>query len=143
MESNTTQIREMVAEDYRALRALWESSEGVGLSEADSQVGIERFLGRNPGLSFVALDSDRLIGGALCGHDGRRGYIHHLAVSPSHRRRGIARVLARRCLGALAAEGIQKCHVFVFGENQAGRLFWEASGWPARVELVMFSSPTG
>jgi ribosomal protein S18 acetylase RimI-like enzyme len=114
----------------------------VGLSEADSQTGFERFLGRNPGLSFVALDSDQLIGGALCGHDGRRGYIHHLAVSPSHRRRGIARVLARRCLGALAAEGIQKCHVFVFADNRAGRFFWEASGWPARVELVMFSSET-
>lgn len=132
----------MVPKDYVALRALWESSDGVGLSDADSQAGFERFLRRNPGLSFVALDGDRLVGGVLCGHDGRRGYIHHLAVSLSHRRKGVARVLGGRCLGALSAEGIQKCHVFVFDENKGGRLFWEASGWPARVELVVFSSPT-
>jgi ribosomal protein S18 acetylase RimI-like enzyme len=133
----------MVPTDYALLRTLWDSSEGVGLSDADSQTGFERFLKRNPGLSFVALDCDRLVGGVLCGHDGRRGYIHHLAVSSSHRRRGVARALVARCLSSLRAEGIQKCHVFVFDENEEGKLFWETSGWPARVELVMYSSPTG
>ena len=143
MQSITPQIREMAPKDYLALRTLWESSEGVGLSDADSRAGFEQFLRRNPGLSFVALDCDALVGGILCGHDGRRGYIHHLAVSLSHRRKGVARALVKRCLSSLSAEGIQKCHVFVFGKNQGGRLFWEASGWPARVELVMFSSATG
>jgi ribosomal protein S18 acetylase RimI-like enzyme len=133
----------MVAVDYPALRTLWESSEGVGLSDADSPAGFEQFLARNPGLSFVAADGDRLVGGVLCGHDGRRGYIHHLAVSPSHRRRGVARDLVVRCLSGLGAEGIQKCHVFVFGENTVARTFWESASWSPRVELVMFSSPTG
>jgi putative acetyltransferase len=133
----------MVPTDYLALRTLWESSEGLGLSDADSPEGFEQFLERPPGLSSVALDGERLVGGVLCGHDGRRGYIHHLAVSSSHRRRGVARSLVTRCLSLLSAEGIQKCHVFVFGENEEGRIFWERSGWPARVELVVFSGPTG
>jgi ribosomal protein S18 acetylase RimI-like enzyme len=139
----TARIREMVPTDYALLRTLWVSSEGVGLSDADSPAGFERFLKRSPGLSFVALNCDRLVGGVLCGHDGRRGYIHHLAVSSSHRRRGVARALVARCLSSFRAEGIQKCHVFVFDENEEGKLFWETSGWPARVELVMYSSPTG
>lgn len=143
MEPLTLQIREMVPTDYEALRTLWESSEGVGLSDADSPSGFEQFLKRNPRLSFVALDCDCLVGGVLCGHDGRRGYIHHLAVSLSHRRRGVARALVSRCLSGLSAEGIQKCHVFVFDENEAARVFWQAASWSARAELVMFSSPTG
>jgi len=137
------QIREMVAADYPALRELWESSEGIGLSDADSPGGFEQFLERNPGLSLAAVDGGRLVGAALCGHDGRRGYIHHLAVSLSHRRRGIARAFVTRCLSTLDAEGIQKCHVFVLEENTAGSAFWEASGWAERVELVVFSSGTG
>jgi ribosomal protein S18 acetylase RimI-like enzyme len=143
VEPAAPRIREMVPTDYPRLRTLWEASEGVGLSDADSPEGFEQFLRRNPGMSSVALDGELLIGGVLCGHDGRRGYIHHLAVSSSHRRRGVARCLVARSLSRLGAEGIQKCHVFVFGENEEGRLFWEASGWPVRVELVVFSSPTG
>ena len=142
MDPISLQIREMVAADYPALRELWESSEGIGLSDADSEAGFEQFLARNRGLSVVAVDGDRMVGGALCGHDGRRGYIHHLAVSLSHRRRGIARALVTRCLSTLDAEGIQKCHVFVLDENTAGSAFWEASGWAERVELAVFSRGT-
>src|SRR4030042_2050932 len=128
MDPTGMQIREMVAADYPALRRLWESSEGIGLSDADSEAGFEQFLARNRGLSVVAVDGDRMVGGALCGHDGRRGYIHHLAVSLSHRRRGIARGLVTRCLSTLDAEGIQKCHAFVLEENAAGGASWERSG---------------
>lgn len=142
MDPTGMQIREMVAEDYPALRALWESSEGIGLSDADSEAGFEQFLARNRGLSVVAVDGDRMVGGALCGHDGRRGYIHHLAVSLSHRRRGIGRALVTRCLATLDAHGIQKCHVFVFLDNTGASAFWEGSGWDARAELVVFSRGT-
>ena len=142
MDPTGMQIREMVAADYLALRGLWESSEGIGLSDADSPAGFERFLDRNRGLSLIAVDGGRLVGAALCGHDGRRGYIHHLAVSLSHRRRGIARALVTRCLSTPDAEGVQKCHVFVLDDNTAGSAFWEASGWAERVELAVFSRGT-
>lgn len=70
-------IREMTIQDYDEVLALWRTSEGVGLSDADSDEGVARFLDRNPGLSFVARDGEHLVGAVLCGHDGRRGYIHH------------------------------------------------------------------
>jgi len=80
-----------------------------------------------------------VVGTVLCGHDGRRGYIHHLAVAQSHRRRGIGRALVERILSALMAQGIQKCHLFVFGENRQAIAFWERVGFSQRVELVMMS----
>src|SRR5579871_722647 len=93
---------------YPAALALWERTEGVGLSDADSQPAIERYLARNPGLSFVAMVEGQLVGTILVGHDGRRGFIHRLAVASEHRRQGIAQSLVRLGLSALADAGIQK-----------------------------------
>ena len=133
------QIREMTIEDYEQIYALWQASEGLGLSDADSKEGIKHFLKRNPGLSFVAFDGDQIVGAALCGHDGRRGYIHHLSVAKSHRKQGIGKSLVGRCMFALMRIGIAKCHLFVFGENQGAVDFWHKVGWSERVELMMMS----
>jgi len=129
----------MSAGDYTRVPALWEACEGLGLSDSDSQESIARYLDRDPGLSQVAWDNGSLVGAVLCGHDGRRGYIHHLAVRPSHRRAGIGRGLVGRCLDALRSAGISKCHVFVFSRNQEALRFWKDAGWTQRGELVMMS----
>jgi putative acetyltransferase len=132
-------IREMDIEDYESVYRMWESVEGIGLSDADSKEGIKRFLERNPGLSFVAMDGSQMVGAALCGHDGRRGYIHHLAVVNAYRKQGIGKSLVGRCMYALMRIGIAKCHLFVFGDNQEAIKFWNKVGWTERVELMMMS----
>jgi ribosomal protein S18 acetylase RimI-like enzyme len=136
-------LRELTIDDFESVYAVWAGSEGIGLSDADSKEGIKRFLVRNPGLSFVALDGDQIVGAALCGHDGRRGYIHHLAVITTHRKRGIGKSLVSRCVFALMQIGISKCHLFVFDENQDAINFWQNVGWTQRVELMMMSQHLG
>ena len=136
------EIREFTPDDYDAVHALWTICEGVGLSSSDTRLGICRFLERNPGLSFVATSGGRIGGAVLGGHDGRRGLIHHLAVDPSLRRARIATRLVERCLDGLRRAGIDKCHVFVFSDNQAARGFWTALEACERIELSMFSLPT-
>ena len=135
-------IQEMMIDHYDRVLALWQASEGVGLSEADSRVSIAGFLERNPGLSFVAFVGEQLVGVVLCGHDGRRGYIHHLAVSHNHRRQGIGRILMDHSLAALERAGIDKCHIFVFRENKTALNFWQSTGWIERVDLTMWSKYT-
>ncbi|HNT76115.1 MAG TPA: GNAT family N-acetyltransferase [Anaerolineae bacterium] len=139
----TVTFRELTLSDYDAVLALWQSVEGVGLSDADSREAIGRYLARNPGCSFTAWDGDLLAGAVLCGHDGRRGYIHHLTVRESHRRQGLGKALATRCLAALAAEGIDKCHLFVFAVNANAIAFWKSVGWTPRVDLNVMSRYTG
>ncbi len=132
-------VQEMTVRDDEEVFALWQASEGVGLSDADSKESFARFLERNPGLSFVARKGDLLVGAVLCDHDGRRGYIHHLAVTEFHRREGVGRTLVERCFSALKSVGIQKCHIFVFAENHNAIGFWKNIGWRERVELTMMS----
>ena len=132
-------IRAMEIEDYEDVLALWESSEGVGLSSADAKRSIAVFLERNPGLSHIAHRGEQLVGAVLCGHDGRRGYIHHLAVSRPCRGQGIGRELVARCLDGLQRIGIQKCHIFVFQANPEAAAFWDRMGWTKREELAVMS----
>ena len=134
-----TNLYEMSIEDYQQVFQLWEMSENIGLSKADSYHSIQKFLERNPGMSYTAWIDDKLVGAALCGHDGRRGYIHHLMVHPEYRRMGIGQSLVSRCMFALTRIGIQKCHLFVFEDNAQGIKFWESLGWTKRVELAMMS----
>ena len=132
-------IRPFTLGDYERAMALWQEAEGITLREADSRPAIARYLRRNRGLSFVSVDRSTLVGAVLCGHDGRRGYLHHLAVAPSHRGQGIGRALAQRCLAALAREGIRKCHLFVLTGNARARRFWQRVGWTERDDVVLMS----
>jgi N-acetylglutamate synthase len=140
---NKISIRPMAAADYDAVSHLWQNTAGVGLSRADSREAITAYLARNPGLSQVAYLEEEgcslLVGAVLCGHDGRRGLLHHLAVLPEYRRQGIGRALVDCCIKGLAGEGIDKCHLFVFNENEAGQRFWKGNGWKERHELVLMS----
>jgi len=122
-------IRQMTIDDYEEVYSLWKQAEGLTLEESDTQEGIALYLSRNPGLCFVAMVSGEIVAGVLCGHEGRRGILRHLAVKPEFRRKGIARSLVEECLARLAKEGIKKCNIFVLDEDPEAGRFWEHMGW--------------
>jgi ribosomal protein S18 acetylase RimI-like enzyme len=101
----------------------------------DSREGIEKYLKRNPDTCFVALEGDALAGVILCGHDGRRGFIHHMAVAEGYRNNGIGTALVDAALSALRAEGIHKVALVAFKYNEAGNAFWEKMGFTVREDL--------
>lgn len=136
-------VRDFTLSDYNRAVALWRASEGVGLNDSDTREGIARFLERNPELSVLVEDrTGELIGAVLCGHDGRRGYLHHLAVAKVHRRHGLGRAMVETCLGRLRMRGIPKCNLFLYTSNVAGRTFWLQRGWQAREDLVVIQRAT-
>lgn len=139
----TIEVADFLTADYDEATALWNRCEGIGLSDADERESLVAFLMKNPGLNFVARENGTIVGTCLCGSDGRRGYLYHLAVNPNRRRKGIGRILAQRALQALALQGIQKCHIMVFGANELGLTFWKDEGWVTRPEIVLMSHNVG
>lgn len=134
------EILPFAIDDCEEAMALWSRSEGIGLrGAADTRAGIARYLERNPGGSFIARENGALVGAVLCGHDGRRGYLHHLAVAESHRRHGIGAALMNRCLAWLEAEGLERCHLFVHAGNEKADRFWTREGWSRRDDILMMS----
>lgn len=92
----------------------------VGLNESDTPDLLFACLLRNPGLSLVVRHEGVVIAAVLCGHDGRRRYLHHLAVVPEYRGQGSGTVLVDRCLSKLESLGILKCNLCVYAENDGG-----------------------
>ena len=127
--SNRVPTREFVMSDYDDVIALWEGVEGVEICEGDSRQEIAEYLKRNPGLSRVAILDDKIVGAALCGHDGRRGWIYHLAVAPTYRRQKVGNDLLESCVDALRAIGLKRAIILVAGDNPGGHDFWLRNGW--------------
>jgi len=122
-------IRIMQAADYEQVYALWFNTPGMGLNNLDdSRAGIKRYLLRNPDTCFVAEQEGNIIGTFLCGHDGRRGYIHHTAVAENEQRLGVGTALVNAVLFTLESEGINKAVLVVFDRNENGNAFREKQG---------------
>ncbi len=132
----------MTAADIPAALALWRVTEGMGLGDSDRPDRLAAFLERNPGLSAVAEEGNgTLIGAVLCGDDGRRGYLHHLAVLRERRNQGVARALLAHCFAGLQARDIERCNIFLLASNTEGERFWRREGWVVRDNLKVMQKP--
>ncbi len=124
-------IRPLTPADYPRIYAL-AANPGMGLNNLDdTPEGITRYLQRNPSTCFAAEEEGELVGVILSGHDGRRGFIYHLAVAETWQRRGIGGALTQAALQALRAEGIHKAALVVMAHNLKGNAFWEKVGFTA------------
>ncbi|WP_432463945.1 MULTISPECIES: GNAT family N-acetyltransferase [unclassified Agarivorans] len=132
-------LREMRAADYQAVMALWRQAEGMTLRDADSEQSIAAYLQRNPGLSFVAVAQQQLVGAVLAGTDGRRGYLQHLVVAKAYRSQGLGRQLVAQVVAAFKCQGIAKTHLFVHLDNLHAQQFYQSLNWFPRDEVRMFS----
>lgn len=121
--------REFSVDDYDAALELWQRVEGLEIAEGDDRESVAQFLVRNPGLSRVALDGFTVIGVVLCGHDGRRGHIYHLAVDAAYRGCGLGKRLVDECLERLRATGVVRAIILVADNNFGGVEFWTRAGW--------------
>src|ERR1043166_7863209 len=127
--SRNIDTREFSISDYDGALEVWQRVEGLEIAEGDDRKGVAQFLARNPGLSRVAIDGCAVVGAALCGHDGRRGHIYHLAVNPAYQRRGVGKRLLDECLDGLRRAGLQRVIILVAGDNNRGMRFWERRDW--------------
>lgn len=129
-------------DDYDDVMSLMRRIPGVSIRDADSREATERYLARNPGLSFLCVHEGRVIACAMSGHDGRRGYLQHVVVEPQFRRRGIANELVACCLSQLSALGIDKTHIDVFIDNDLANEYWTRRGWKRREDTYRYSMIT-
>ncbi|TAL43174.1 MAG: GNAT family N-acetyltransferase [Methylovulum sp.] len=139
MSRDGIDIRPLRAEDFDAAYALWCAMDAVVLRTDDNPGMFGKFLERNPGCCCAAWHGGLLAGAVMAGHDGRRGYLYHLAVAPEYRRQGVGRALVEQALAALHEQGISKCHVFVKHNSRTAASFWSKLGWELREDIQVNS----
>jgi len=132
----------MQIEDYDDVLALWNASLTSTRDVTDTREAIAKFLQRNPNISVVATvgadanpPAPKIVGSILCGHDGRRGFLYHVAVDETMRRQGVAQAMLNACLQALRDEGIHKCALTAFKHNEQGNALWTRMGFSIREDI--------
>ena len=146
-----TPVRELLAEDrYEPLHirpcttrdragviALWETVFPDDPPHNAPAKVFDAKLAMHDGMLFVATDAESVIGTAMSGYDGHRGWLYTVAVSPGHRRRGVGTALVRHAVAALRTAGCIKVNLQIRSSNLAVRGFYESLGFAAEDRLSM------
>jgi len=88
----------------------------------------------DPGLWFVAVDRDEVVGALAGSVDAGAGLVDTLGVRAPWRRKGIGEALLRRSFAAFSGRGITRVTLFVDSENETGatRLYERVGMWVHR-----------
>lgn len=121
-------IRQLTGADGDRVRTFWLAC-GIRIRPGDDDPSLAAFAERNPGLALVAVDRGRIVGTALAGWDGRRGWLYHVAVHPDERRRGIGTTLVRLLEERLRERGCPKVNLIVWEGEERALAFWTALGY--------------
>lgn len=128
----------MTINDYEEVYRLWASA-GITLKKSDEREEIEKMLKRNPNTCLVGEKDGKIIAAVMGGFDGRRGYIHHLAVQPSLQGQGYGGQLLKELERRFTQMGVKKVHLFVVDTNKEVIGFYEKNGYIQRDELIPMS----
>lgn len=137
--ARSVRLRALHTDDHAACLALWQHCDGVAVRMWEDAAAMTRLIERNPAMSCAAEVAGRLVGTVLCGHDGWRGWLYHVAVDPAWRRRGLATALVSRAQAELTKAGIRRVNALMLSGNRDAMQFWLAAGWRQREDLSLVS----
>lgn len=130
-------IAPLPAASHEAAVALWEQC-GLTRPWNDPRADLARALS-GPSSTVLAAVSDEgaLLGTAMVGHDGHRGWVYYLAVAPGARGTGLGRALMTAAEEWVAERGIPKLMLMVRSGNTAVLGFYGALGYAVEETAVL------
>lgn len=108
--------------------ALWHEA-GLTRPWNDAHADLERALTGPSSDVLAVVDGGRLVGTAMVGHDGHRGWVYYLAVAAGARRRGVGTALVRACEDWLVARDVPKLQLMVRRDNDVALPFYAPLGY--------------
>jgi ribosomal protein S18 acetylase RimI-like enzyme len=131
------EIRTYEERDESAVASLWREVFPNAPAHNVPEGIIARKLAVQPELFFVAVEGEELVGTALAGYDGHRGWVHLVAVKPTYRRRGVGAALMKRVEEGLEAAGCAKLNLQVRGSDREVVAFYERLGYAVEDRVSM------
>jgi len=131
-------IEDFSMDSYEMIIKLWKKA-GISVGSTDTKEEIERMLKRNPRLLLVGKLDEKLISVVIGGFDGRRGYVHHLAVDPDYQKKGFGKIIMDELIARFHKMGVHKLHLFIEKYNKKVVEFYINLGWEIRDDLIMMS----
>ncbi|NQV25832.1 MAG: GNAT family acetyltransferase [Rhodopirellula sp.] len=131
------EIRNYELADRQQVVALWNEVFPGSTGHNDPKASIDRKVGANDGLFFVAADGSLIVGTVLAGYDGHRGWLYSVAIAPDRRRDGIGSQLIRHAEQVLAQRGCPKLNIQVRADNAKVVAFYESLGFQIEERISM------
>lgn len=133
-------LREYRPEEYGALIRLWEEA-GLECKPAgrDRRDRIDQELTRRNAIFVIAESGGRMVGSLLGTHDGRKGWINRLAVTPEFRGLGVGRMLVEEVEKRLSEAGIEITACLIEQWNSESMEFFEKLGYEKHRNVFYFT----
>ena len=131
-------IEKYSKKSYNEVIELWKKA-GISVSSSDTKEELEKMYNRNPQLFLLGKIKEKVVGVVMGGFDGRRGYIHHLAIDPEYQKKGYGRLMVDNLIKKFRKWGVHKVHLFIEKNNKKVIKFYQNLGWKIRDDLIMMS----
>jgi hypothetical protein len=129
-------IRDFREADRAAVMALWEAC-ALTRPWNDRNADMDRAVASRDATILVGTLSDVVIASVMVGHDGHRGWIYYLAVTPGQQGRGHGREMVAEAELWLTARGAPKVQLMLRNENQGAAEFYAALGYECQDVAVL------
>ena len=129
MTSGVVTIEAYRDEHFEGVRTLWLEAFPDDPPHNRAEAAIPAKLAVQPDLLLVALDGDDVVGSAMAGYDGHRGWLYSVAVRQSHRRSGAGTILIKEAERRLAQLGCTKVNLQVRAKNAVVAAFYRGLGY--------------
>lgn len=124
----SVRVRPFADSDEDAVVALWEA---VGLTrpwnDPHRDIARKKLVQRE--LFLVAEDGGEVVGTAMAGYDGHRGWVYYVAVALDRQGSGLGRLLMTEAEAQLLALGCPKVSVQIRSGNEQVGAFYDRLGY--------------
>ena len=130
-------VTDLPAAHAAAAIDLWHAA-GLTRPWNDPEADLRRAL-RGPSSTVLAAlgGAGDLLGTAMVGHDGHRGWVYYLAVLPERQGTGLGRCLVRACETWLLQRDVPKVQLMVRDGNDGAIAFYDALDYQVQPVVVL------
>jgi ribosomal protein S18 acetylase RimI-like enzyme len=125
-------------QDYNEVLELWIKA-GIGIGSSDTKEEISVIMDQNPELFLIGKEEEKIVAVVIGAFDGRRGYVHHLAVDPKYQKEGYGKAIMNELIKRFQKKKVHKIHLFIEKQNNEVINFYSKLGWEIRDDLTMMS----
>jgi ribosomal protein S18 acetylase RimI-like enzyme len=131
------EIRPYLESDEAAVAELWHEvfPEAPAWNVPAADIGRKLAVQRE--LFLVATIGSEVVGTAMGGYDGHRGWVYYVAVRPRYRRQGIGTALMERVEAGVARLGCPKINLQVRASNEGVVSFYKKLGYQIEERISM------
>jgi len=131
-----TEFREIEDADVKGVIALWTAC-GLMRPWNDPHKDIAFARESETSTILVAGHAGRIVASAMVGHDGHRGMLYYVAVTPEVQNRDLGKRAVRAAEDWLRQRGVWKINLLIRAENEKVRGFYERLGYEINPVMCM------